>query len=179
MNVAYALIASEAIVYLAVIALCYTAHTEVQSDLPLVIGQSHSESLSFLMRLILKVLFVQFGISLFGELRLAEWTWLGFGTIYRGNEFLSMQALPTESTALQAYMITAMRAVEVPSATVTFPAEIDTEPHHLKLGLIPNRPIHIFNLLVRSQYRNYKRLVLLPLLIILILQFLQLGICLH
>lgn len=38
MNVAYALIASEAIVYLAVIALGHTAHTEVQSDLPLVIS---------------------------------------------------------------------------------------------------------------------------------------------
>jgi hypothetical protein len=155
MDVAYALIASEAIVYLTVIAFGYTAHTEVQSDLPLVIGQSHALSLGCQMRCILKVLIIQFDISLFGELRLDEGTWLGFGSIYRGNEFLSMQALPTESTALQAYVITTMRAVEVPSTTVTFPAEIHPEPHHLKLRLIPNHPIHIFYLLVRSKYRDY------------------------
>lgn len=65
-----------------------------------------------------------------------------------------------------------MRAIEVPSATVTFPAEIHPEPHHLKLRLIPNRPIHIFYLLVCSQNRDNKSLVLLPLLIILILLFL-------
>ena len=67
MNVAYALIASEAIVYLAVIALGHTAHTEVQSDLPLVISQSHADLLCCLMRCILCLLLVQFGISLFGE----------------------------------------------------------------------------------------------------------------
>ena len=65
MNVAYALIASEAIVYLAVIALGHTAYTEVQGDLPLVIGQGHAVFLSCLMRCILNVLLIQFGISLF------------------------------------------------------------------------------------------------------------------
>jgi hypothetical protein len=179
MNVAYALIASEAVVYLAVIALGYTAHTEVQSDLPLVISQSHTKLLWCLIIWIICLLIIEFGISLFWERWFAKRTWLGFRHDFRGNKFFPMQALPTESSALQAYVITTVRAEEMPTTTMALSAEIHPEPHHLKLCLVPYRPIHIFNRLVRSQYRDYLRLVLLPLLIILVLHFLQLCVCLH